>query len=401
MSAHNELITFLQKSRIFHNLSEEELKFLLPLIKIASFDKDSYLVREGEKGDDLFIIKSGTVEISKKDEGDHGSFQMAILHPGDSFGEMAILGTKTRLASAKAAENTTVVILKLKDFENLAQQSSVFFKISMNMMKNSSRHLHTANGLVLRSIKGELKLIKTHDQMGRFIIYLFIILTIFVFALKFLDQYGSYTTEAQVISAFFIAIIAVACILIVKYSEYPLEFYGLSLKKWWKNSIEAILFTIPILLLMLAIKWILIKTIAMFSTLSLFQYGNQSHVFLHETFAQITGSHHKSHFNLLILVYIALVPIQEFVARGCLQGALRNFFLAKNRAFLAIITSNLIFALFHGLKTFTFAFAAFLLGIFWGWIYERQKTIIGPSISHALVGFWAFGVLNYQSILIY
>jgi CRP/FNR family cyclic AMP-dependent transcriptional regulator len=398
----NELMGFLKKSDLFHNLSEEEFQLLIPLIRTESFDKDLLIVKEEEKGEALFLIKTGIVEILKKDKEHQIFYRLALLQPGDSFGEMAILGTKTRMASAKALEKTEVVILDLKDFERLAEKSPAFSKISMNIAKKGSKQLEIANETTVKLLKEELRLTKTHDQMSRFIIYLFILLTFFVYTLKFFEQYGSYSPVSKLLVSCLILCFGVSGALLVKRSGYPLEFYGLSLKNWKKNSIEAVFYTIPILILMVGIKWFVIKTIPAFSQLSVFEFGNRSHSFLHQAFNHLFGKPEKQiNFHIVLFFYVLLVPVQEFIARGCLQSSLRNFFTTANGAFLAILTSNLLFGLFHGLKSFTFALCAFLLGIFWGSIYERQRTIVGPSVSHILVGIWAFGVLNYQSILIF
>lgn len=201
----------------------------------------------------------------------------------------------------------------------------------------------------------------------------------------------------NLITAGLVLCFAVSGTLFVKKSGYPLEFYGVTLKNWRKNAIEGILFTIPVLLFMVGLKWMLITTVSDLKKFSLFEFGDQPRSFFH--FFQ--SSDQQQHFLMYLGLYIALVPLQEFIARGCLQSCLRNFFRSPNRAILAILTSNLLFGLFHGLKTFTFVACAFAMGIFWGWIYERQRSLVGPSISHALVGAWAFGVLNFQSILIY
>ncbi len=402
MVRQNELIDYLKQCELFHNLSEEELHVLLPLIRIASYDKDAFIVKEEEKGDDLFLIDQGSVEILKKDKETEALYRLAILHPGEWFGEMAVLGTKTRMTSAKALENTEVMILNLKDLDLLIEKSPSFSKILKNIARKAAQRLEKANEAAVSSIKEELRVAKTHDQMSRFIIHFFILLTFFVYTLKFFEEYGSYSLISQLLVSSFIILFGISCVLIVKRSHFPREFYGLSLKQWKKNVLEAVLFTIPILIFMVGLKWFLIKTVPEFSKLSLFEFGNKSHIFLHTAFNHVFGKPQKQvNFCLLLFFYTALVPVQEFIARGCLQSSLRNFFTAPNRAFLAVITSNLLFGLFHGLRSFSLAFCAFGLGVIWGLIYERQQTIVGPSVSHMLVGIWAFGVLNYQSILIY
>lgn len=402
MDAQTQLINLLKKNELFHRLSEEELHVLLPLITVSSFDKDTFIVKEGEQGVDLFMIEEGSVEILKKDQEHDVLYRLAVLHSGEWFGEAAALGRKTRMTSARALEKTRVVILHLKDLDSLIENSPPFAKLLKNISRKAAQRLEIANETMVESMKEELRVAKTHDQMSRFIIYLFILLTLFVYTLKFFEQYGSYSTLSQLAASLFIICFGISCILLVKRSHYPLEFYGLSLKNWQKNAVEAALFTLPVLIFMVGLKWLLIKTVPEFSQLSLFEFGSKSHSFLQEAFDHIFGRPQKQvNFHILLLFYIALVPVQEFIARGCLQGSLRNFFTSPNRALLAILTSNLLFGLFHGLKSFTFALCAFFLGIVWGSIYERQKTIVGPCVSHILVGIWAFGVLNYQSILIY
>ena len=395
---------FLKQCKLFEGLSDQELQLLLPLIRTASYEKDTFIVKEEEKGDEIFLIKKGSVEILKKDKEHDTLFRIATLKTGEWFGEVAVLGEKARISSARALEQTEVAILHLKDLDALSEKSPSFVKILKNLAKKAAERLETVDEMLIQSMKEELSISKTHDQMGRFIIHLFIILTFFVYTLKFFDEYGSYTSITKFLGSALILSFAVSCIILVKRSHFPLEFYGLSLKNWKKNCFEAVIFTIPVLIFMVGLKWFFIQTVPEFSKLSIIQIGNPTP---HQTFLQKAFNHffgkpqEQVHFSLILSIYTALVPVQEFIARGCLQSSLRNFFTTSNRAFLAILTSNLLFGLFHGIKSFTFALSAFILGLFWGWMYERQKSIIGPTISHILIGLWGLGVLSFQSILIY
>jgi CRP-like cAMP-binding protein len=398
-----ELVDFLKESELFHGLSENEIGLLLPFIRIAKYNAQRFIVKEEEKGDELFLIKSGSVEILKKDKEHDTFFRLAALHSGEWFGEMGILG-ETRIASAKALEDTEVVVVHLKDLDSLVEKSPSFSKILKNISTTATKRLDAANEMVVKAMKQELTIAKTHDHMGRFIVHLFILLTFFVYTLKFFELYGSYSKISQFAASSFIVFFAVSCVLLVKLSGYPLEFYGLSLKNWQRNCFEAVIFTLPLMLVMLVIKWVLIQTVPEFEDLYLFKPGakEKEASFLQRAYNHFFGKPQEQvSFHVILTFYIVLIPVQEFIARGCLQSSLRHFFTAPNRAFLAILTSNLLFGLFHSLKTFSFALSAFVFGIFWGWLYERQKTIVGPCISHVLVGIWAFAVLNFQAILIY
>jgi CRP-like cAMP-binding protein len=76
------------------------------------------LFAEGEPGEELFIIKSGSVRITKIVN--ESEVILAILKPGDMFGEMAILESKPRSANAIAHEDCSVLVVKKENFEYIA-----------------------------------------------------------------------------------------------------------------------------------------------------------------------------------------------------------------------------------------------------------------------------------------
>ncbi|MBI4677994.1 MAG: cyclic nucleotide-binding domain-containing protein [Elusimicrobia bacterium] len=87
------------------------------------FPKDFQLIRQGDPGEDVFIICSGCVSITKT-FGDAGA-QLAMLKAGELFGEIALLKKGARTASAVAAEDSRIFRLVQQDMayilkENLA-----------------------------------------------------------------------------------------------------------------------------------------------------------------------------------------------------------------------------------------------------------------------------------------
>ena len=70
-----------------------------------------------------------------------------------------------------------------------------------------------------------------------------------------------------------------------------------------------------------------------------------------------------------------------------------------NRTTTAILLSNLLFTASHLHLSIPFAVAAFMPGLLWGAIYARQGTLVGASVSHALVAFVAFFVLKLEQLL--
>lgn len=78
------------------------------------------IIKQGEKGDNYYIIKSGRVSVLKK-KGEEGHKQVALLGEGEAFGEEALIRDDPRNASCRAVEETTVYVLNKKDFDQIVK----------------------------------------------------------------------------------------------------------------------------------------------------------------------------------------------------------------------------------------------------------------------------------------
>ena len=67
------------------------------------FSDGKLIVKEGEPGDSVFLVGSGSVEVVLEGENGHDT-PVAILRRGDFFGEMALLEKKPRAATVRAKE---------------------------------------------------------------------------------------------------------------------------------------------------------------------------------------------------------------------------------------------------------------------------------------------------------
>jgi membrane protease YdiL (CAAX protease family) len=52
------------------------------------------------------------------------------------------------------------------------------------------------------------------------------------------------------------------------------------------------------------------------------------------------------------------------------------------------------FSVFHEHLGLAFSITGLLPGLFWGWMFSRQRTLVGVSISHAIIGTYALAFLN-------
>ncbi|MBI2743946.1 MAG: cyclic nucleotide-binding domain-containing protein [Chlamydiales bacterium] len=395
MESSSKLLHFLKSSKLFRSLSDEELSLLIPLIEVQVFEKGSWIIQEGKPGEHLFLIKSGQAEILKGEAANKEHPRLALIGPGEWFGEMAFFEAEGRSASVRAVEKIELVTLSLSELKSLKVGEVASAKIALNLSQRLSSRLRETNETLLRSLKQEIKLTQSHEQIGNLIIHLFILLTFYFFIFKALDRYGADTITTATVTPILMLGFAVSSIFIIKKAKYPLEFYGITLKNWKRNVFEGVVFTLPLLLGILLLKWYLIHFVQGFEKVSLFEFGPEKQTYLY-FFDRHTP---EKHFFIFSLLYLLFVPLQEFLSRGCLQSCFQNFFHGPRSTLLAILTSNLLFGMFHSHNTLSLALVAMCFGVFWGWLYARQKSLVGPIISHILVGGWAFTILNFEHIL--
>ena len=198
------MIEFLKHTPLFQGISEKELELILPLLKIRNYKKGDLILKEGEKGDAFYLIKTGSVEVLKKETTSDSLYPISTLELNDWFGEMAFLGEGIRQSSVRALEPVEAIAIPASTLCKLAETNPVFSKISVNFAKKISGHLTQANQAVVKSIEKQLCIAKTHDQMGRLIVYLFILLTLFFYAVKITENLHPVTWVANFFDSFLI-----------------------------------------------------------------------------------------------------------------------------------------------------------------------------------------------------
>ena len=91
----------LKKVALFEGLTQGQLAKVAQIGHSRDFPAGAFLFREGEAGQEMFVIEKGKVRISKTVPG-IGEEALAILEPGQYFGEMAVIEDSPRSADAIA-----------------------------------------------------------------------------------------------------------------------------------------------------------------------------------------------------------------------------------------------------------------------------------------------------------
>jgi CRP-like cAMP-binding protein len=96
------------------------------------------ICKEGEKGDVMYVVQSGKVEITKMTPS--GELEVAILEKGEIFGEMALFDRMPRSATARASGDTRILsINKKKLFQTINRDPTLVFKMLDSMSKRIRR----------------------------------------------------------------------------------------------------------------------------------------------------------------------------------------------------------------------------------------------------------------------
>jgi len=111
------------------------------------FGKDiprgTVLFREGEPGKEMYVLQNGKVAISKKVR--DVEKVLAVLGPGEFFGEMAIISNKPRNASATVEEDARLLVIDPKTFEAMIRGNA---EIAVRMIKKLAERLSDADAQI-------------------------------------------------------------------------------------------------------------------------------------------------------------------------------------------------------------------------------------------------------------
>jgi|TARA_R100001143_G_scaffold798_1_gene2458 CRP/FNR family transcriptional regulator, cyclic AMP receptor protein len=143
----------LARMRLFDGLNADELAVAEKLVFVNRAAAGDTVCREGDRSDFLCFVVRGRLDILKAQNSAagvpaagapaagnpiDGAPVIAHLNPGDSLGEMALVDHQPRSATVRAAEDTTLVVLTRKGFEQLRRREP---RAAAVLMENIARLL--------------------------------------------------------------------------------------------------------------------------------------------------------------------------------------------------------------------------------------------------------------------
>jgi hypothetical protein len=116
-----ELMFDLRQVDWLRGLNEDELRLLVPTVAVRQFGAGEMLIREGEQGDSMFIVRSGKAEVFAR-TADGQTRHLRTYNRGDFTGEMALMTGEPRTASVRAITDVEVIEMDREGFARLFKE---------------------------------------------------------------------------------------------------------------------------------------------------------------------------------------------------------------------------------------------------------------------------------------
>lgn len=141
-----KLRQYASKISIFKGLQPEEVGMVMKHGKTLYFRQNQTIFHEGMLGSNLFIVLSGEVGIYKKAD------LIAKCRAGDAFGEMAVLNSKPRAATATALSEVKCLTLEEREINQILSRG-VAVKLLLNIIAMLSERLVNADAWISEAIR--------------------------------------------------------------------------------------------------------------------------------------------------------------------------------------------------------------------------------------------------------
>lgn len=150
------LIGTLRRTKMFADLSSENLEAVADVCSVKSLEKGEMLFREGDRAEGFYVLQTGAISVFKITP-DGREQIICVFRPPESFAEVTLATVETYPANAVALESSAVIIVQRAGFRDLIVRKP---ELSLHMLASMSLHLkhlvQTLQDYKGRQIEGRL-----------------------------------------------------------------------------------------------------------------------------------------------------------------------------------------------------------------------------------------------------
>lgn len=387
---------------LFDKLTDAQIEALRNLLSFEDFRQGDVVIAQGQHSlDRIFIIVDGEASLRKTGRSpltqEPLEYEIEVRGKGDIFGAMSVLDGEPAPVTMMAKTPLRLAVLDLKPNGRDGVSRTIRNILIAELRRTLANYVRDSLDKRVDSLRQEAEFSGYRNAVGGIVIAALSLLSFYTLALGTLPSFESYLNVNFALSPFIIVLFAAIFFPVIRKSGFPSAFFGLSLHNWRPALIFSITASLAFIAFGALVKWATIAAIPSLAGMTVISFAD-----IRVGNAPVMMS---PWYWLAVSLYLLLTPLQEFVARCGIQAPLYAFLQGgewKRRAS-SIIVSNLVFAAAHAHISLEFALAAFLPGIFWGWIFARTNSLLAVSVSHFLIGgagIFLFGIEELVSKLL-
>ena len=146
---------------LFTTISEEQLRMLTTMVTRRSASRNTTIMSSGDATDSLYIVLSGRLKVMMSDS-EGKEVILAILGPGEFFGEMGLIDDEPRSASVVTIEPCELLSIAKRDFKRVLTENG---EMAMSVMRGLVRRLREADRKI-----GSLALLDVYGRVARLLL---------------------------------------------------------------------------------------------------------------------------------------------------------------------------------------------------------------------------------------
>jgi len=372
----------LRNNPLFNELGDEDFIRLTNVMEEPRhYDAGEMFIREGEVADCFFVIAQGSVEILKKEPDSDKLHRLTVLRTCDSVGELLLLDPGIRSASARTLEETKLIVIPFSLLHSLSEgENTLESKIKLKAASILGKHLRQINDTTVKSFMETYQEINKRAKFGAVVTKMLLGACLYIYTLGIVNstEISSSTYVTLPLVIIFLGFVVHT----IMTGGYPLETYGITLKNWRFVALDSLKFTAFAVFIVILFKIALVSWVPAYHGLPVFDWSKS----LEPSSGQLL---------LLMAIYgLFIAPIEEIITRGGIQASLQIYLLGKHKNLTANIVTCLLFSAGHVFMSLTMAIVTFPVALFWGWLFSRHNSVVGPAVSHAVLGTIAFFVIG-------
>ena len=146
---------------LFSVLPDSQLTLLTGVVARKSFSRGTTIIAVGDVTESLYVVISGRMKVMMSDD-EGREVILAMLGPGEYFGEMGLVDDSPRSASVVALEACELLTLSKRDFNSCLKNN---FELAMTVMRGLVKRLREADQKI-----GSLALMDVYGRVTRLLL---------------------------------------------------------------------------------------------------------------------------------------------------------------------------------------------------------------------------------------